>query len=100
MENLFDAAGPEQVSPHYESLTKSRKGLFVFYFYIGSIVAISQFGGWDHNEWIRGLIWHHEFMFALYIGISEMRHSTFLIGPKFSVFYNVYSRYETQQLMN
>jgi len=46
------------------------------------------------------MIFHHEFLLAWYIGFIESRHFTFLVGPKFSVFYNVYSRYETQQLCN
>ena len=29
-----------------------------------------------------------------------MRHFTFMIGPKFTNFYNTYSRYETQQLVS
>jgi hypothetical protein len=55
-------------------------------------------GGWSHNEWIRGMIWHHEYLISLYLGLSEIRYHTFMLGPKFSVFYNVYSRYETKQL--
>lgn len=44
------------------------------------------------------MIWHHEFLIAFYLGYAEIRHFTYFIGPKFTVFYNVYSRYETQQL--
>lgn len=100
MKTLFEAVGPEQVSPHYESLSRSRRGLIFSFAYIGSIVSISKLGGWSHNEWIRGLIWHHEFLLALYIGYIEVRHFTFLVGPKFTIFYNVYTRYETQQFCN
>jgi hypothetical protein len=46
------------------------------------------------------MIWHHEFLIALYLGYIEVRHFTYFIGPKFSVFYNVYSNYEYQQLAN
>ena len=98
MKTLFDAVGPEQVSPHYESLSKSRRGLIFLFLYIGSITSLSRMGAWHHNEWIRGLVFHHEYMIAFYLGISEIRHFTFVIGPKFTNFYNVYSRYETQQL--
>jgi hypothetical protein len=66
--------------------------------YIGTITSISRLGGWSHNEWIRGKIFHHEFLLAFYLGYIETRHFTWLPGPKFTVFYNVYSRYETQQL--
>lgn len=100
LKTLFDAVGPEQVSPHYESLSRSRRGLIFSFAYIGSIVSIAKFGGWSHNEWMRGMIWHHEFLMALYIGFIEVRHFTFLVGPKFTIFYNVYSRYETQQFCN
>ena len=57
-------------------------------------------GGWEHNDWLRAMIWHHEFLLGLYIGFIETRHFTFFVGPKFSVFYNVYSNYEYQQLSN
>lgn len=97
MNLLFSAAGPEQVSPHYETLSRSRRGVLFMGAYIGSIVLISRFGGWEHNNMLRGMIWHHEFLIALYLGNIELRHFTYLVGPKFSVFYNVYSRYEYQQ---
>jgi len=98
MKTLFEAVGPEQVSPHYESLTRSRKGLLFIFLYIGTINSISRFGGWSHNEWLRGMIFHHEFLIAFYLGYSEIRHFTYFLGPKFSIFYNVYTRYETKQL--
>jgi hypothetical protein len=98
MKTLFEAVGPEQVSPHYESLSRSRRGLLFIFAYIGTINTISRFGGWSHNEWIRGMIFHHEFLIAFYLGYIEIRHFTYFVGPKFTVFYNVYSRYETQQL--
>lgn len=98
MKTLFEAVGPEQVSPHYETLSRSRRGLLFLFFYIGTINTISRLGGWSHNEWIRGMIWHHEYLIAFYLGYAEIRHFTYFLGPKFTVFYNVYSRYETQQL--
>jgi hypothetical protein len=98
MKTLFEAVGPEQVSPHYESLSRSRRGLIFFFLYIATINSISRFGGWSHNEWLRGMIWHHEYLICFYLGYTEIRHFTYFLGPKFSVFYNVYSRYETQQL--
>ena len=100
MKVLMMAAGPEQVSPHYESLSRSRRGVFFFSMYITAIVAISRMGGWDNNSWLRAMIWHHEFLFAMYIGNMEVRHFTYVIGPKFTVFYNVYSLYEFQQVVN
>merc|ERR1712046_221250 len=100
LKTLFKAVGPEQVSPHYESLTRSRRGLIGFGLYIASINTISRFGGWEHNDWLRAMIWHHEFLFAYYLGYIEVRHFTYFIGPKFSVFYNVYSNYEFTQLSN
>lgn len=100
MRHLFEAVGPEQVSPHYESLSRSRRGLIFLFAYIGSITSLSRLGGWSHNEWIRGMIFHHEFLLCWYIGFSEIRHFTYLPGPKFTTFYNVYARYEMQQLCN
>ena len=70
------------------------------FLYIGSINTISRFGGWEHNDWLRAMIWHHEFLIAFYVGFIETRHFSMFLGPKFSVFYNVYSRYEFQQLAN
>lgn len=99
MKTLFEAVGPEQVSPHYETLSRSRRGLLFIFFYIGTINTISRLGGWSNNEWIRALIWHHEYLITFYLGYAEIRHFTYFLGPKFSVFYNVYSRYETQQLV-
>eukprot|EP00347_Sterkiella_histriomuscorum_P013416 403364788 len=98
MKTLFEAVGPEQVSPHYESLSRSRRGLLFIFFYIGTINTVSRLGGWSHNEWIRALIWHHEYLIAFYLGYIETRHFTYFLGPKFTTFYNVYTRYETQQL--
>ena len=46
MKTLFEAVGPEQVSPHYESLSRSRRGLIFMFVYIGSIASISRLGGW------------------------------------------------------
>ena len=98
MKVLFDVVGPEQVSPHYESLSRSRRGLFFSFAYISSIVAIARMGGWENNMWIRGLVFHHEFLIAMYVSHIEIRHFTFQMGPKFTNFYNAYVRYETQQL--
>lgn len=95
---LSDLVGPEQVSPHYESLSKSRRGLIFLFVYIGAITSIARLGGWNHNEWIRGMIFHHEYLIALYVGYAELRHFTWLPGPKFSIFYDVFSRYEGAQL--
>lgn len=44
------------------------------------------------------MIWHHEFLIAFYVGLIEIRHFTYFVGPKFSVFYNVYTDYEYSQL--
>ena len=100
MKTLFEAVGPEQVSPHYESLSRSRRGLIFLFLYVGSITSLSRMGSWSHNEWLRGMVFHHEYILAFYLGVSEIRHFTFMIGPKFTNFYNVYSRYETQQLVS
>ena len=98
--NISEAAGPEQVSPHYETLSRSRRGIIFLFAYIGTIVTVAQLGGWAHNEWIRGLIFHHEFLLAFFVGYSELRHFFWLPGPKFSVFYDVFNRYEYSQLIS
>lgn len=98
MRTLFDAVGPEQVSPHYESLSKSRRGILFFFLYIASIRSLSMMGGWSNNEWLRGMIYHHEFIIAFYLSSMETRHFTYMVGPKFTTWYDVYTRYETQQL--
>lgn len=100
MKLLYDAVGPEQVSPHYESLSKSRKGLLFLFFYIGSISSISRLGGWSHNEWIRGMIFHHEYILCFYLALMETRHFTFVVGPKFTNWYNVYTNYEIAQMLS
>jgi hypothetical protein len=46
------------------------------------------------------MIWHHEFLIALYIGHLEIRHFTYFLGPKFTAFYNVFTNYEYKQLCN
>lgn len=98
LELASDFLGTEQVSPHYESLSRSRRGLIFLFAYIGTITSVARLGGWEHNEWIRGLVFHHEYLIALYAGYAELRHFTWLPGPKFTVFYDVYSRYEASQL--
>ena len=98
MRTLFEAVGPEQVSPHYESLSKSRRGIIFFFLYIASIRSLTMIGGWSNNEWLRGMIYHHEFIIAFYLSSMETRHFTYMVGPKFTTWYEVYTRYETQQL--
>jgi hypothetical protein len=100
MKTLFQLVGPEQVSPHYEALSRSRRGLLFVFAYVGTINTVSRMGGWEHNDWMRGMVWHHEFLLAYYLGYVELRHFTYLLGPKFSVFYNVYTAYEYRQLCN
>lgn len=90
LKSLFSAVGPEQVSPHYETLSRSRRGVILSFLYISGINTVARFGGWDNNDWLRGMIFHHEYLIAYYVGIYEVRHFTFVIGPKFTVFYNVY----------
>jgi hypothetical protein len=49
---LGSASGPEQVSPHYETLSKSRRGLIFMFLYFTTIESISSMGGPHHNEWL------------------------------------------------
>lgn len=100
MKMLFEAVGPEQVSPHYESLSRSRRGIIFLFGYIATITSISKLGGWSHNEWMRGMIFHHEFLIAFYLGVAETRHFQWFPSPKFTVFYDQYSNYEYQQMGN
>jgi hypothetical protein len=96
MKTVFEAVGPEQVSPHYETLSRSRRGIIFIFFYISSINSIARFGGWSHNEWLRAMMWHHEYLLGFYLGFIETRHFSHFPGPKFTFFYNVYTRYELQ----
>ena len=98
MKMLFEAVGPEQVSPHYESLTRSRRGLLFLYLYTATVISISRLGGWDHNEWLQAMIFHHEFIIGLFGCSIETRHFAFTPGPKFTVFYNTYIMYEYAQI--
>jgi len=100
MKLLYDAVGPEQVSPHYESLSKSRRGLIFLFAYIGSITSLSRLGGWSHNEWIRGMVFHHEYILCFYLALIETRHFTFVVGPKFTNWYNAYTNYEIAQMLS
>lgn len=47
---LFDAVGPEQVSPHYESLSRSRRGIILIWLYFEIIGGISALGGYKWND--------------------------------------------------
>jgi hypothetical protein len=100
MKLLYEAVGPEQVSPHYESLSRSRRGIIFLFAYIGSIASLSRLGGWSHNEWIRGMIFHHEYILCFYLALIETRHFTFVVGPKFTNWYNAYTNYEIAQMMS
>ena len=97
---LYKAVGPEQVSPHYETLSRSRRGLIFLFLYIGSITTLSRMGGWSHNEWIRGMVFHHEYILCFYLAIMETRHFTFVVGPKFTNWYNAYTEYEMAQFFS
>jgi hypothetical protein len=101
MKMLFDAVGPEQVSPHYESLSRSRRGVIFFFLYINIIQGISQLGGsTGPNDWLKAMIFHHEFLISLILCNTETRHFAWTPGPKFTIFYNTYIRYEYAQLCN
>lgn len=94
------AAGPEQVSPHYETLSRSRRGLLFLFAYFGTIQMISSLGGVNHNEWFQGLVFHHKFLISFIVGYAEVKHFAMLPGPKFTIFYDVFSHYEANQLLN
>lgn len=100
MKLLYEAVGPEQVSPHYESLSRSRRGLIFLFAYVASITSISRLGGWSHNEWIRGMLYHHEYILCFYLSFIETRHFTNIVGPKFSNWYNTYTQYEVAQMLS
>ena len=97
--NLDLAVGPEQVSPHYETLTKSRRGLLFLFAYMTTIHMVSNLGGVHHNEWLAGLVFHHKFLISFIVGYAEIRHFAFVPGPKFTIFYDVFSHYEANQLI-
>lgn len=98
MKVFLDLVGPEQVSPHYETLSKSRKGLIFLFLYTGAMYTIAQMGGWAHNEWMRNLVFSQEFIICFFLSQMETKHFFYFIGPKFSLFYQTYSQYEVKQL--
>ena len=96
---LNDYVGPEQVSPHYESLSRSRRGALFFWMYISTLVTLTKYGGWLNSDWAREMVFKQEFIICWFFCWVETRHFYMFFGPKFSVFYNVYTNYEAKQLM-
>lgn len=47
LEYLNDMVGPEQVSPHYETVSRSRRGVIFFFLYIGVLTTLTSYGGWE-----------------------------------------------------
>lgn len=45
------------------------------------------------------MIFKQKFLICYFFSYTELRHFMFFFGPKFSVFYNVYSKYEYTRLM-
>ena len=97
---LGKAAGPEQVSPHYESLSRSRRAVIFLFFYVGTIMSVANLGGWEQNEWLKGLLFQSKFIITFFIGYVEIKHFHWIPGPKFTAFYDQFSRYELSQLVN
>lgn len=93
-DNLADLAGPEQVSPHYESLSRSRRIVLVMGAYFATIEMLSLLGG--YNDWVRALVFEQKHLFFYMVGMAEIRHFAFLPGPKFTIFYNTFISYELQ----
>lgn len=87
MRMLLDAVGPEQVSPHYETLARSRRGVLFLWAYTSVIVNISLLGGYAQNEWLREMVFHQEFLICMTLANTETRHFAWLPGPKFTIFY-------------
>jgi hypothetical protein len=67
--------------------------------YFTAIQSISALGGVHHNEWLENITFHHKFLMSIMIGYVELRHFAFLPGPKFTIFYDVFSKYEANQLI-
>jgi hypothetical protein len=59
MKMLFEAVGPEQVSPHYESLSRSRRGVIFFCLYLEIVGAISALGGYKFNDQLSAMMFNH-----------------------------------------
>jgi hypothetical protein len=100
MKMLFEAVGPEQVSPHYESLSRSRRGVIFFCLYLEIIGAISALGGYKYNDQLEAMMFNHQFLISLFCCSTETRHFAWSPGPKFTIFYNTYIKYEFAQLAN
>jgi hypothetical protein len=92
--------GPEQVSPHYETLSRSRRGIIFLAAYFYAFSLITSLGGPYNNEWLDHIVFHHKFLISFLVGFLEIRHFAFVPGPKFSIFYDVFAHYEGNQLLN
>jgi len=55
---LNDLVGPEQVSPHYESVSRSRRGVLFFLLYISTIQGLTQYTGFVNSDWGNEMIFH------------------------------------------
>lgn len=100
MRMLFEAVGPEQVSAHYETLTRSRRGLIIICLYFEIFGGISALGGYRWNDQLDAMMFYHKFLIGLFCCGIETRHFFWTPGPKFTIFYNTYIRYEYAQLAN
>lgn len=98
LKTLTEAVGPEQVSPHYESLSRSRRIIIFYFAWLSGTLISLQAGGWEYNDWMRACIYTQEFWIALLVGFIETRHFMFFLGPKFSIFYDTFVQYELEQL--
>lgn len=98
LQTLYEAVGPEQVSPHYESLSRSRRLVILYFAWLSATVMSQQTGGWEFNDEIRAAIFTCEFWCTLLIGYIEFRNFAYFFGPKFSVFYDTFAQYEMTQL--
>lgn len=98
LQSLYEAVGPEQVSPHYESLSRSRRLVILYFAWLSATVMSQQTGGWEFNDEIRAAIFTCEFWCTLLIGYIEFRNFAYFFGPKFSVFYDTFAQYEMTQL--
>lgn len=68
--------------------------------YFTTIEMVTALGGVHHNEWFASLMFHQKFLMAFIVGYAEIRHFALLPGPKFTIFYDVFSHYEANQLLN
>jgi hypothetical protein len=73
-ERAYSVISHKQTHTHiyYFSLDLGIYSLVVFLF--------SSLGGWANDEWVRNMVFEQQFLFAVFMVVTEIRHHTFVFG--------------------